>query len=372
MGDSYSSKTAIARITARLLEQTATVRAAAAQRLAESLKKDQENNVIYWLGTARHLIRAGRGAELRLWLAMHHLNRLAGGPGWLRYDRATLDRLAGLIGCARITVQQLIKLHGEGLWTHRGDVVKLAGQLRVSDDLVEDRETRCALPVAILAEGLETFQGHIFAAWVALRGSRGVMLVYEDLSDLWGKSRGQLRRWIKAAGVHLTPTRGYLPFPDIDANQLPDPDPDQVGFNHGKMIAYKRQAYWAFGRANTLRCAKDYRTARGGKAIKANRRKTGRAGHFGSLPTTPVGHGQTPGVEPGLDVIAGTRPVSIDALASVAPRRRTRNFRSYKAFRTYNRKHPGRDAFWRIWGGLLRHRPVDLYIYHAPTGEGCL
>lgn len=338
--------------------------------------------VVFWLATARTLIRAGRAPELRLWLAMHHLARAAGGPGWVPYDTPTIEYLAELTGCAAITCRQLVKKGGDGLWTRSGGIIRLAGQARVSTALsVDDFEDRCELPVGIFAAGLEEFCAAIFATWVSHRGDLGVRLVWDDLTALWGHSRGQLRRWIAASGVHRTDGRGYASYPEIDADNLPDPEPDQVGFNHGKMVAFKGQAYWAFRRANTLRCGAVRLTVHGGKAAKVNRAKA-RAGKDTRAHSIIRCAVRSRGLEGNLQVTAGTRALldEIDLstgglsanLAAIRdllnnPRSPRRNFRDYKSFHYHNRKFPERDAFWRIWAGLAQYRPVEMWIYRAPS-----
>jgi hypothetical protein len=67
------------------------------------------------------------------------------------------------------------------------------------------------------------------------------MLVWDDLVTLWGKSRGQLRRWFEVAGIHVTPNRAYEPIPGIAPAEIPELDiePEQLGYNHGNLVAYK-------------------------------------------------------------------------------------------------------------------------------------
>lgn len=335
---------------------------AAQQRAAAWARHDSEHVTIY-SETARKLIALGYGPELRVWLALAHLNRLAGGPGWLALADLP-GKLAALTGGSPITIRQLLIRRAGLAWALKGAGVGLVSSVTLATRAAtlaaaagiaspQARDQRHDAPLDWLAGPLALFQARIMALWLGKYGVGGARLTWASLAALWRHSRGQLRRWIAAAQIGSSPSFGAYPIATGDqAPETIDFDPALAGLDHGWLKTWKGHTYLNWQRCNTL-WGSDKRTPGPGRAIKINRAlKSLTAGQYGGQVSTSEGSSLPPAHDPRIAGRAGDGSTL------------RRNFERLPRLDRYRKRHPDRAAYCHVHTSRKKRSGARWLVWH--------
>jgi hypothetical protein len=274
----------------RISDVTADYAAAVSSRRQTAIARCRSERVFIGTGTARRAVALGLSVQYRLWLALHYVhNQQPTRPGWLDLTPEITAAIAGTVGLSSVRVRVLMSDTDGLFWRKVGARVYLRGNLVVSRKLARlaaahdpiipnpyERDWRCSLPVAALGSGMLAFHAALLAAYIGSR-AHGWQGTHAMLARNWQASRGQIQRWIRAAGLTVIHNAGALPLPAEPAVL----EPDQHGFSHAGIWPYRkgRASYLMFQRGNTYIAPPSLENP--GKCSSINRDLRGIAGHNG-------------------------------------------------------------------------------------------
>jgi len=194
------------------LRETAVVQPA--PPLSSQLPTPHTNWVKLYPDIGLALLRQGKTAPGRLWLALRYLD--AAGEGSLRIANITKQlahKSSGLRLCGKRQLRNLLR-DGEGIfWVRDKERLWLRSAAKVAYDLGVARLTGrpVALPLLALLRGIGAFRAHLYAAFHSGRiqeTAHGVQvkpIARETLAALSGVGRSSQRSYEAAAGLSVRP-----------------------------------------------------------------------------------------------------------------------------------------------------------------------